>query len=86
MTLIASEVMGLNLDASPPESAKATVALATLAPVISTDPSMVRGSHGRLPASEDHGPVLLRSWGAQETAVLASEVHDEILGRMRGGS
>ena len=58
----------------------------SLLDVISTDPSMVRGSHGRLPASEDHGPVLLRSWGAEEAAVMASSVHDEILARMRGES
>jgi hypothetical protein len=54
--------------------------------VISTDPSMVRGSHGRLPSSEEHGPVLVRSWAAEENPVEASGVHDEILYRMLGGS
>lgn len=54
--------------------------------VISTDPSMVRGSHGRLPSSEEHGPVLVRSWAAEENPVEATRVHDEILYRMLGGS
>jgi len=57
----------------------------SLLDVISTDPSMVRGSHGRLPSSEELGPVLLRSWGNDTAPIKATQVHDEILSRMARG-
>ncbi|MGE4618447.1 MAG: nucleotide pyrophosphatase/phosphodiesterase family protein [Planctomycetota bacterium] len=54
--------------------------------VISTDPSMVKGSHGRLPSCEENGPVLLRSWSGDESPVAASSIHDELISRMLGRS
>ncbi len=57
----------------------------SLLDVISTDPSMVRGSHGRPPGSEEVGPVVVRSWQRDSSAIQATEVHDEILSRMLGG-
>ncbi len=57
----------------------------TLLDVISTDPSMVRGSHGRLPGDRESGPVLVRSWGATADQIEAVDVHDEILDRVQEG-
>ena len=39
--------------------AKKSLGFHTLLDVIGTDASLVRGSHGRLPATRDEGPVLL---------------------------
>jgi predicted AlkP superfamily pyrophosphatase or phosphodiesterase len=41
--------------------AQKTLGFRYLMDVIPTDPSPVRGSHGRLPAAPEHGPVLLGS-------------------------
>ncbi|MDE0957929.1 MAG: alkaline phosphatase family protein [Planctomycetota bacterium] len=51
--------------------------------VISTDPSMVRGSHGRLPSRPELGPVMVRSWQSREPSIDARDVHDEILELLR---
>ncbi|GAA2416055.1 alkaline phosphatase family protein [Streptomyces glaucosporus] len=49
--------------------------------VVPLDPSPVRGSHGRLPADEDDGPVLLCSRpGAVGGPVAATEVKGLLLG------
>ncbi len=40
--------------------------------VVPTDPRWVRGSHGRLPDSPEHGPVLVCSDPAVPSAVEAS--------------
>ncbi|GAA2434313.1 nucleotide pyrophosphatase/phosphodiesterase family protein [Streptomyces macrosporus] len=49
--------------------------------VVPLDPSPVRGSHGRLPADEDDGPVLLCSRpGAVDGPVAATEVKGLLLG------
>jgi len=37
--------------------------------VISGDASLVRGSHGRIPAGDEQRPVLLTSWPADPTGV-----------------
>ncbi len=51
--------------------------------VISTDPSMVRGSHGRLPARPELGPVALGSFRRETDAPLrALDVSDLILSRL----
>ena len=49
--------------------------------VVPLDPSCVRGSHGRLPASADDGPVLLCSAPEAEPsgALAATDVHDLLL-------
>jgi predicted AlkP superfamily pyrophosphatase or phosphodiesterase len=49
--------------------------------VVPLDPSCVRGSHGRLPASADDGPVLLCSAPQAEPggALAATDVHDLLL-------
>jgi predicted AlkP superfamily pyrophosphatase or phosphodiesterase len=49
--------------------------------VVPLDPSYVRGSHGRLPADADDGPVLLCSAPAGEPsgAVAATDVHRLLL-------
>lgn len=57
----------------------------TLLDVISTDPSMVRGSHGRLPSRPELGPVVVRSWPHPEKSIHAVDVYDEILERLREG-
>ena len=49
--------------------------------VVPLDPSPVRGSHGRLPATEDEGPVLICSRpGAVDGPVAATEVKALLLG------
>ncbi|MBT7639981.1 MAG: alkaline phosphatase family protein, partial [Planctomycetes bacterium] len=53
--------------------------------VISTDPSMVRGSHGRLPSRPELGPVMVRSWPSRKPSIDAMDVHDEILELLREG-
>ena len=58
------------------------VGMRTLLDVISTDPSMVRGSHGRLPSDADRGPVVIRSWKHSASAIDAVDVHDEIIRRV----
>jgi predicted AlkP superfamily pyrophosphatase or phosphodiesterase len=50
--------------------------------VVPLDPACVRGSHGRLPASADDGPVLLCSAPLAEPAggaLAATDVHDLLL-------
>jgi predicted AlkP superfamily pyrophosphatase or phosphodiesterase len=50
--------------------------------VVPLDPTCVRGSHGRLPASADDGPVLLCSAPDAEPAggaLAATDVHDLLL-------
>jgi predicted AlkP superfamily pyrophosphatase or phosphodiesterase len=49
--------------------------------VVPLDPSYVRGSHGRLPASSDDGPVLLcsSSVGEPSGALAATDVHGLLL-------
>lgn len=61
------------------------IGMRSLLDVISTDPSMVRGSHGRLPSHEELGPVILRSWGSDSSSIDATDVHDEIISRLLGG-
>jgi hypothetical protein len=49
--------------------------------VVPLDPSPVRGSHGRLPAGEDDGPVLICSRpGAVGGPVAATDVKGLLLG------
>lgn len=52
--------------------------------VISTDPSRVRGSHGRSLEDPEQGPVMVRSWRASEDALHAEDVFGEIIRRVRG--
>jgi hypothetical protein len=48
--------------------------------VIGTDASIVRGSHGRLPARPEDGPVFLASDGTQRRERLEmTDVRDAIL-------
>lgn len=51
--------------------------------VISTDPSAVRGSHGRPVDHPDHGPVVVRSWSSSIEEIDATDVFGEIVGRVR---
>jgi predicted AlkP superfamily pyrophosphatase or phosphodiesterase len=54
--------------------------------VIPLDPSLVKGSHGRLPADPRDGPVLISSSPKERrTRVEATEVADLILETMFGG-
>ncbi len=54
--------------------------------VIPLDPSLVGGSHGRLPDTEEHAPLLIaRSDGLLHTShIHATAVHDLILRHLRG--
>jgi predicted AlkP superfamily pyrophosphatase or phosphodiesterase len=55
--------------------------------VVPLDPSPVRGSHGRLPATPADGPVLLCSDpSAKRDRYEATEVHDLILGLATDGA
>ena len=51
--------------------------------VVPLDPRWVRGSHGRLPADAEDGPVLISSdaalHGLQRETVAATDVHDLVL-------
>ena len=47
--------------------------------VVPLDPSMVRGSHGRLPATTDDGPVLLCSQPLDREAYAATDVKSLLL-------
>lgn len=58
------------------------IGMRTLLDVISTDPSMVRGSHGRPPSDAESGPVVIRSWKSSASAIDAIDVHDEIISRV----
>ncbi len=51
--------------------------------VISTDPSAVSGSHGRPVENPEEGPVVVRSWGTGIASLEATEIHDEIVERVR---
>jgi hypothetical protein len=53
----------------------------TLFDLVPTDPSLVRGTHGRLPAAPDLGPVAIGSFGRPEGPLRALEVADLILSR-----
>jgi predicted AlkP superfamily pyrophosphatase or phosphodiesterase len=60
--------------------AKKTLGFRMLMDVIGTDASIVRGSHGRLPASRDDGPVFLSSDGRHRRNHLEmTEVRDCLL-------
>jgi hypothetical protein len=53
--------------------------------VIPLDASLVRGSHGRIPASLDEGPVLLSSErGGGDTPLASTAVRDVILSHLFG--
>lgn len=54
--------------------------------VIPLDPSLVRGSHGRLPDASEHGPLLLtrRDDLVHTPRLHATAVHDVILRHLRG--
>ena len=51
--------------------------------VISTDPSQVRGSHGRPVDNPEEGPVVVRSWETGIASLEATEIHNEIVERVR---
>jgi len=53
--------------------------------VISTDPSKVRGSHGRAVGDPLQGPVLVRSWKSGAESINAEDVFAEIIGQVRSG-
>jgi len=53
--------------------------------VISTDPSKIKGSHGRIASDPDHGPTMLRSWSSSVNSLQATEVFGEIVNRVRTG-
>jgi len=58
----------------------------TLMDFISTDASLVRGSHGRLPASDDEGPVFLCTEASMKRDRLAMhEVRDTLLDLVAAG-
>ncbi len=60
--------------------AKKSLGFRTLMRFISTDASIVRGSHGRLPAHPDDGPVFLCSDGSlARTSLAMHEVRDVLL-------
>lgn len=49
--------------------------------VVPLDPSALRGSHGRLPASDDEGPLLICSTPRTGTGrIAATEVKSLLLG------
>lgn len=53
--------------------------------VIPLDATLVKGSHGRLPDSEEEGPLVLASWKDEEKegqSMLATEFKDFILQRL----
>ncbi|GGO87604.1 alkaline phosphatase family protein [Wenjunlia tyrosinilytica] len=52
--------------------------------VVSLDPSRVRGSHGRLPASADDAPVLLASDASHARDVIAAAEVKELLLELAG--
>ncbi len=51
--------------------------------VISLDPSLVKGSHGTLPEDSADWPVLI-GLGGDPSAINATDVHDRLLGWIRG--
>ena len=51
--------------------------------VISTDPSQVSGSHGRPVENPEEGPVVVRSWETGIASLEATEIHNEIVERVR---
>ena len=54
--------------------------------VIGTDSRIVRGSHGRLPASDAEGPVFLCTDGSMKRDRLAmTDVRDTLLDSVAGG-
>jgi len=60
--------------------AKKNLGFRTLLDVISTDASLVRGSHGRLPAGPEEGPVFLCSdRSAARERLAMHEVRDVLL-------
>jgi len=61
---------------------RSRLGLRTLFDVIPTDPSLVRGSHGRLPADPERGPVAIGSFPRQEGPLRAVDVADLILSRL----
>jgi hypothetical protein len=56
----------------------------TLFDVVATDPALVRGSHGRLPATPDFGPVAVGSFPRREGVLRAVDVAELILSRCSG--
>lgn len=66
--------------------AKKALGFRYLMDVIGTDPTLVGGSHGRLPDSPAAGPVFVSSSDAGAAdEVAATEVRDRILGALFGG-
>lgn len=67
--------------------ARKALGFRTLLDVIGTDASLVRGSHGRLPARPEEGPVLLASDPAFRRDTLAmTEVRDLLLDLVAAGT
>ncbi|MEU6393889.1 alkaline phosphatase family protein, partial [Streptomyces sp. NPDC046939] len=52
--------------------------------VVPLDPSPIRGSHGRLPTSDDEGPVLLCSRPGTGTGRIAATEVKALLLRLAG--
>ena len=51
--------------------------------VISTDPSAIRGSHGRPVSHPENGPVVVRSWGSAAESIEATDIFGEIVDQVR---
>ena len=51
--------------------------------VISLDPTLVRGTHGRAPASPEDGAVLIGPTEAARERFAATDLHDLILARLQ---
>ena len=50
--------------------------------VISLDANLVRGSHGRLPSSEEEGPLMLTSWQHDDKTKSMADLKRFLLSRM----
>lgn len=63
--------------------AKKTLGFRMLMDVISLDPSLIRGSHGTLPADRSEWPVLIGA-GSSTEPIPATAVHDRLLAACLG--